>query len=314
MITAEMLEKAKEAGRQQAGAVIAFRNEELKKRTKAIAEAPKAKRLARPAQHRKAVLRTLGPPSPHLLIAEGDSWFNYPLHDILRILEDHYGYDVDSVAHWGDKVEDMAYAEGQLEKFTRLVEKALRRGSIPKAILLSGGGNDVAGDEFGMLLNHAASSIAGLNDSIIRGVVDERAKIAYVTIISKITSVCLERIGQAVPILIHGYDFPVPDGRGFLGGWWLLPGPWLEPGFRTKGFTELSKRIDIAKQLMIRFNEMLNDIASIPDFSHVHYINLRNTLSTGRDYEEDWANELHPTEEGFEKVTARFAEVLETLP
>jgi len=124
----------------------------------------------------------------------------------------------------------------------------------------------------------------------------------------------LERIGHAVPILIHGYDFPVPDGRGFLGGWWLLPGPWLEPGFRTKGFTELSKRIDIAKQLMIRFNEMLNDIASIPDFSHVHYINLRNTLSTGRDYEEDWANELHPTEEGFEKVTARFAEVLETLP
>ena len=55
-----------------------------------------------------------------MLIAEGDSWFDYPLDDVLRILEDHYGYDVESVAHRGDRVEDMAYGEGQLEEFCRI--------------------------------------------------------------------------------------------------------------------------------------------------------------------------------------------------
>ena len=38
-----------------------------------------------------------------------------------------------------------------------------------------------------------------------------------------------------IPILIHGYAHPVPDGRPFLTGW-PLPGPWLQPGFSAKGY------------------------------------------------------------------------------
>lgn len=44
----------------------------------------------------------------------------------IRMLEDDHGYDVESVAHKGDSVESMAYG-GQLEKFTRLIEKLLRQ-------------------------------------------------------------------------------------------------------------------------------------------------------------------------------------------
>ena len=50
-------------------------------------------------------------------IAEGDSWFDYPFHDVLSDLEDSYGFDVESVAHMGDTVEDMAYSDGQLDDF-----------------------------------------------------------------------------------------------------------------------------------------------------------------------------------------------------
>jgi hypothetical protein len=71
------------------------------------------------------------------------------------VLEDDHGYDVESVAHRGDRVEEMAYGRGRLEELTRRLEKLLRRNVVPRAILLSGGGNDVAGDELGMLLNHA---------------------------------------------------------------------------------------------------------------------------------------------------------------
>src|SRR6185436_4286109 len=102
---------------------------------------------------------------------EGDSWFDYPFHDVLSDLEDRYGYDVESVAHKGDTVEDMAFSGGQLDTFARRVEKVLRSGAKPRAILLSGGGNDVAGDEFAILLNHATSSLAGINESILTGVI-----------------------------------------------------------------------------------------------------------------------------------------------
>lgn len=301
-------------GRKQAAATIAFRNRELRRRGEAL-------RRARRARPREAVvaaagtsLRALGPQARGVLVAEGDSWFDYPLHDVLRLLEDHHGYEIESVAHKGDSVEEMAYADGQLEAFTRRIEKLLRRGSVPRAVLLSGGGNDVAGEEFGMLLNHAASAVAGLNDSVVDGVIDQRVKAAYVTIISKVTRVCEQRIGRPLPVVIHGYDYPVPDGRGFLGGCWLLPGPWLEPGFRRKGFTLPRVRARLARNLIDRFNVMLQDIAAHPGLAHVRYLDLRGTLSAGRNYTDDWANELHPTAAGFEKVTRKFATLLERLP
>jgi hypothetical protein len=248
------------------------------------------------------------------LVAEGDSWFDYPLNDVLSLLEDDHGYDVESVAHKGDRIEEMAYGRGQLEELTRRLEKLLRRGVIPRAILLSGGGNDVAGDEFGMLLNHERSPIRGLNDEVVAGVVDERVRSAYVTVLSAITEVCETRVGRALPILVHGYDYPVPDGRGFLGGWWFLPGPWLEPGFREKGFDDLRERIALAKELIDRFNTMVRGVAALGEFPHVKYVNLRGTLSVGADYETWWANELHPTRRGFDAVTERFATVLAALP
>ena len=259
-------------------------------------------------------LRSFGPPARHVLIAEGDSWFDYPFDDVLRILEDHHGCEVESVAHKGDRVEDMAYSEGQLEEFTRRIERVIDRGTVPRAVLLSGGGNDVAGEEFGVFLNHAASGLPSLSSAVMDGVINERLKSAYVTIISKVTSVCEDRAGRALPIIVHGYDYPVPDGRGFLGGWSFLPGPWLEPGFRQKGFDKMAVRLSLAKDLIDRFNKMLAEVVAIDGFKHVHYLDLRGTLSRGDDYKEDWANELHPTGDGFESITTKFAQLIESLP
>jgi hypothetical protein len=189
----------------------------------------------------------------------------------------------------------------------------LRRNVIPKALLLSGGGNDIAGPEFGMLLNHALSAVAGLNKQVIAGVIDERVRVAYITILSCVTKLCEERLGHRIPVLVHGCDYPVPDGRGFFGGWWLLPGPWLEPGFREKGFENIRERIRLMKEIIDRFNAMLKSVINVSDFSHVKYIDIRNTLSVGSDYKQYWANELHPTDRGFDLVAQRFATVLASL-
>jgi lysophospholipase L1-like esterase len=308
MATEKPTRRAIGIGRAQAERVLKFRARALRRRAAVLAKKQRARKApAAPPFEAKLLKAVGGPSSAGVLLAEGDSWFDYPWTDILRVLEDDYGYDVESVAHRGDRVEEMAYAGGQLEEFARRIEKLLRQSVIPKAILLSGGGNDIAGNEFGMLLNHSLSGIAGLNEQVVAGVIDQRIRFAYTTILSAVTTVCQHYTNQRIPIIVHGYDYPVPDGRGFLGGWWFLPGPWLEPGFREKGFEQLQDRIDLVRKLIDRFNRMLHDVVGLPDFSHVKHIDLRKTLSTGPDYKTLWANELHPTTKGFELVTAKFA-------
>lgn len=249
------------------------------------------------------------------LVAEGDSWFDYPGSDVLDYLEDVYKYDVESLAKAGHRIEDMAYAGGQLDELARRLEKLLRDGKSVRAILLSGGGNDVMGTEFGMFLEHTRSGLEPLNAKIVEGVVRDRVRTAYLHILTRVTTVAQTVLGSPVPILVHGYSGPVPDGRGVLGGWWFLPGPWIAPGFRDKGFpdSQLQRRIDIVRRLMDTFNEMLLEVAGLPDFSHVYYVDLRGTLPTGPDYKTWWANELHPTEEGFAEITRRFAAVLQSV-
>ncbi|HKF44467.1 MAG TPA: SGNH/GDSL hydrolase family protein [Thermoanaerobaculia bacterium] len=303
--------KALEIGKAMAAGALQRRRKAARTRQRALAKIPGPVVHRITAGPKGMVVKTaVTHQSAGVLIAEGDSWFDYPFHDVLSDLEDIYGFDVESVAHKGDTVEDMAYSGGQLDDFSRRVEKVLRTGVRPRAILLSGGGNDVAGDEFAVLLNHASSGIAGLNESVLTGVIDERVRDAYVTILSAITTVCEGQIGQSVPIIIHGYDYPVPDGRGFLGGWGPLPGPWLEPGFRRKGYQAMTIRQQICVRLIDRFNEMLARLAGKTPFTHVRYLDLRNTLSQGANYEDWWANELHPTPKGFEAVTRKFASIV----
>ena len=317
----DAMKSAISGGRAAANHVLEFRALQARRRAKAVrelAKRPMPRRALEAVVPAKKARGLVGEAvSAGVLIAEGDSWFDYPFHDVLQMLEDDYLFDVESVAHKGDCVEDMAHSGGQFEEFARRLEKLLRAGKVPRAILLSGGGNDIAGDEFALLLNHAASSLPALNEDILRGVIDVRLKNAYARIISGLTEISKFYLGQAIPIITHGYDYALPDGRGFLGGFWLLPGPWLEPGFRRKGYRDFPANARLVATLMDRFNSMLESVSANPQFAHVRYLNLRNTLYSdpaSTQYKRHWGNELHPTKAGFELVTRKFASLLDTLP
>jgi hypothetical protein len=313
--------KAAAVGRRIAAGVGRARERALRRRERAITAArakpiPRARAQARPQGLlvRPRFVGAAGSRGIATLVAEGDSWFDYPGRDILDALESEHGYDVESVAHHGDRVEDMAYGEKQYADFSRAIEKMLRRQELPKAILFSGGGNDIAGDEFFMLLDHARSASPGANEDVVRGVIDVRIRNAYVSILSAVTKLCVEKTGHALPILVHGYGYAVPDGRGFLGGWWILPGPWLRPGFVRKGLLDLDENRRTLVTLIDRFNTMLEGVAAAPLFPHVHFVDLRGLLPNGAGYKRWWADELHPTGRGFEAVARRFAEVIAKLP
>jgi hypothetical protein len=301
--------RAAAAGQQVAARVLRERAAALRSRSIAISNAPRrARALAVSIDPR--FIRAAGAKGVATLVAEGDSWFDYLWYDILDMLENEHGFDVESVARAGDRIEDMAYTGGQLANFKKVLEKMLRRAELPKAILLSGGGNDVAGDEFFMLLNHASSANPGLNEDIVRGVIDVRIRDAYIALVSAVTELCIKTTGHTIPILVHGYDWPVPDGRGFGDGWPIpgLPGPWLRPGFIRKGFMNLTGNQETMRLLIDRFNKMVKSVAS--GFSHVRFVDLRGTLPGGSTYQDWWANELHPTKRGFAAVAARFADAI----
>lgn len=278
-----------------------------------------AQRAIRAQEKRRRAARRAAPEPQGLLIAEGDSWFDYPFVDVLDDLEDVFGYDVESVAHKGDTVEEMAYDVAQLAGLAKKFQKVSEDGGrVPRAILLSGGGNDVAGTEFPILLNHKQSGLSALNDSIVKGVLEERLLFAVVSLVSQATELSRRYFGGRVtPVLLHGYDYPVPDGRGYLGGFWVLPGPWLEPGFRQKGYGVMAQNCEIMVDLIDRFNAVLKSIPAQPGLGHVKYVDLRGTLSNqlaGNRYKDWWANELHPTEDGYRVVAAKFHDAIRRFP
>lgn len=255
--------------------------------------------------------------SPGVLVAEGDSWFDYPLTDVLDALEDVHGYHVESVAHKSDTLESMAYDDAQLKALQRVLLHLSQQEKTPRALLVSGGGNDIAGDEFGMLLNHAASGLPPLNAKIVDGIINERLKAAISWVLAAATTFCREYFHRVIPIVVHGYAYPVPDGRGFLGGFWLLPGPWLQPGFRQKGYVtrpgdaDLPANTKTLEPLIDTFNAMIASVPNGAGLGHVSYLDLRPELSnelTGKKYRKTWANELHPTDDGFKAVARRFDE------
>lgn len=256
------------------------------------------------------------------LIAVGDSWFDYPIEDVLTKLDDNYGYNIESSAHRGDPIETMVSHVGQLDKFARCLDKVGSLGATPKAILISGGGDDIAGVEFGMLINNPDLHIGGWNEQAVAGVIDTRIAAAYQLMFLSINQICQQDVGRTFPILVHGYDYPVPDGRGFLGGWGPLPGPWLKPGFDEKLYVDIAVTTQMMAAIIDRFNSMLQRLVAQPGIGEVHYVDLRRTLSNGADYKSFWANELHPTggepivggSDGFGAVAAKFQAVLSQLP
>jgi hypothetical protein len=74
---------------------------------------------------------------------------------------------------------------------------------------------------------------------------------------------------------------------------------------QDRGITDVALQNAILKVLIDDVNEILAALERTYPNS-VIYVNLRGTLRPGV----DWMNEIHPTEDGFHKVEARFLDAL----
>lgn len=248
-----------------------------------------------------------------IVVAEGDSWFDYKpafigigTKDLLGHLQTSGRINVYRLSKAGDTLENMVYGTDTTGKGPDLapalppqIEKTLAaiRDRNADAFFFSGGGNDLAGVELAGYLNHKESGLPTLREDTMETIFGECFVHALNTLIAKV-----RRTKPGIPVFLHGYDYPVPDGRyvKFLG--FTFSGPWLKPALTQKRYVSPADGMQILRMVTDRFNDALARVAAAHE--GVHYINLRGTLRTDGSYRQDWANELHPTSGGFKKVAS----------
>lgn len=254
------------------------------------------------------------PPQPgaDLVIGLGDSWFHYFALDVFDVLREKHGYDALSLAQEGAGLLSIRKDPAQLLRLARALDDAVRANRPPKAILLSAGGNDVVTPQLAKLLAPRASQ-ALFDAQAVEDLIDVAMKQALVETVERIDGLCRGQLGGSLPIVLHGYGTPHPDGRGPLG---TGLGAWLRPDFTTAGYDRNDAGDDrrafaAMKELIDRLNEMQREVAAASGANVVH-VDLRPVLRS-TPYTLDWGNELHPTADGFVRVADAIAATLKAV-
>ena len=219
------------------------------------------------------------------IIAAGDSWADYPkilmtgggLIDHLSVV---MGVPITNYAHAGDAT----LATMGLEKSKRL-ESILPGADI---LLFSGGGDDIAGDQFCIWLNQ------NTDGDVSKSINYNRLGAALNLIIANYEDLTdiRDRIAPNCLIVTHSYDWPVAPMLG-VGVLWL--GPWLKPSLDYCGWTDEDDQVQIVKKVMLEFQSRMSAFAAQSRL-HLH-INTQGTIAP-----EDWGNEIHANSAGWTKL------------
>jgi len=236
--------------------------------------------------------------SPPRVIADGDSWFDYPKilltgGAVIDHLEAVSSVKILNTAHHGDSVQEMLGVEKR-----QRIEALLKKPGFD-ILLFSGGGNDIAGDQFCLWLKPntgggAASAVdAGRLQQILDVVEDGYRDLIDIR----------DRCAPVCWIVTHAYDFPQPSDKGVCG-----LGPWLKPSLDYRGWKKAADQFAIAKMVLSKFNDRLVALEAEQRTAGKNFLHVRTqgTLNPRT----DWANEIHPNAAGFTKIAKKFSAAL----
>ena len=220
------------------------------------------------------------------IVAEGDSWFEYPLtNDILMWLGERYA--VLSLAKAGDSWQEIIH---QNELYGTIKKEK------PDIVLLSVGGNDVLGS-VGEYVNDNDPNLAPedcIKKKLFGDLLDGTEKI-YRDVTAKI-------VAMGAQVILHGYDYP--DPRPWNEGGYLIGGPLERLKFGGVGMWRR-----IVNAMLVQFNDRL---AQVADGNKVHFKKLLRTIGTddiltGPDAS-NWNDEVHGSDKGFQALATQLGD------
>ena len=245
------------------------------------------------------------------LAAIGDSWLWVYIfwHDLVDGLRN---YKVRSFSSGGRTLAEMAN-DSNLEAVTKYLKNP--GANPPKALLLGGGGNDVhhqdeTTQDPPALARMLQPGPEPLKEDEVHKFIDIELAGYYKKIIDNV------RQTTNIPIIIHAYDHPIPDGSSIPG----ISGPWLQPIFIRCGIdTRTTAGLAVGRSVMKRLIDRLNTVAATfaDPARKIYHVNLTGTLAAHygapENYQTDWRNELHPNDDGFDRLADVIAAKLHSL-
>ncbi len=242
-------------------------------------------------------------PQPLQIMAEGDSWFDYPVPffggGIIPRLESRLGVPILNLAKAGDEVRFMLGVE-ERALLTEQFSNGCPAGGPWDVLLFSGGGNDIVGNPMALWIRDYVASVP---PSQLLHQVRLDAALAIVRAGYEDLIGMRDTLSPSTQLVFHAYDFAIPDGRGVC-----FQGPWMKPTFDLRQFPTLAAATGVVKVMLQQFAAMLTSLANT--HNGVTFINGQGTLTPAPS---SWHNELHPAKVGFNKFAEVFHQKLKAL-
>jgi lysophospholipase L1-like esterase/uncharacterized caspase-like protein len=226
-------------------------------------------------------------PNRPRIVSEGDSWFQHPLlNDIIDNISKYY--PTHCLAAAGDTIANYL----KEAEFSKVIED-----EKPTYFLLSGGGNDIVGEEMrGFLVRGFLDAPDGTQTERFFNQ-SYNAAVENLMELYKTVFVILQAQNPQLKIIVHGYDYLVPVHPYSNKTNWI--GKYLD----EFNITRPLDRVAVARYMIDGFNEGLKTL--VEKHPQVRYINLRATVPI-----DEWDDEIHPNDTGFQKVSLKFLQLL----
>ncbi|MDB5141089.1 MAG: hypothetical protein JWR12_3005 [Mucilaginibacter sp.] len=278
--------------------------------------------------------------SNKIILAEGDSWFNYPviLSDVVDWIAMEKNIAVYSLANAGDWLLNMLHQRKYVEELSVL---------HPDVFLMSAGGNDLVGQSrIGAIVDPLGDSIeisyCGFAVELMENVktnpivpLDQGKFDIGLKYLSKdfyallmffhlqyyflMKGILTGGKFPGIRIITQGYDYALPQHDGGW-GWnplhWFKPfvrmflgnGTWLKTPLQMRGILDAAIQENTVYTMIYLFNEMMINTGGIFGKS-VFHVDSRG--SAGPD---GWTDELHLLPEHFKNTGKTFIDCINGVP
>jgi hypothetical protein len=279
------------------------------------------------------------PGKKQIVLAEGDSWFNYPI--ILSDVIDRIGMEPDlavySIASGGDWLLNMLSGREYVEQLSVI---------HPDWFLISGGGNDLVGSrrlatilqpsgggDCYALNEWAQQLVDNANTQFVPYDVDKFhdglqyvSKDFYALLMFfhlqyyfLFSGVLRSAKFPQMNIITQGYDYPLPSFSPSF-GWdptkWYVPfirlflghGNWLKKPMQIRGIVGRQQQQNVLYTMIYLFNEMMIELGRLfnrPGALRIFHIDSRGSVG-----ENGWTDELHPRPKQFLATGKRFVDCI----